>query len=103
MRGTTVPAPEATRSFTTAEVARITGASYLDPDLLTTGFQRAMVITAALAALGGVLAAVLVRNPERVEAEPVPAPTGWFCGVEGPPLDTCPGSTAGQAPTERAA
>jgi EmrB/QacA subfamily drug resistance transporter len=83
--------------------AGITGASYLDPDLLTTGFQRAMVITAALAALGGVLAAILVRNPERVEAEPLPAPTGWFCGVEGPPLDTCPGSSAGQAPTERAA
>jgi EmrB/QacA subfamily drug resistance transporter len=83
--------------------AGITGASYLDPDLLTTGFQRAMVITAALAALGGVRAAILVRNPERVEAEPLPAPTGWFCGVEGPPLDTCPGSSAGQAPTERAA
>ena len=83
--------------------AGITGASYLDPDLLTTGFQRAMVITAALAALGGVLAAILVRNPERIEAEPVPAPTGWFCGVEGPPLDTCPGSSAGRAPTERAA
>ena len=84
--------------------AGITGEAYLDPDLLTTGFQRAMVITAALAALGGVLAAILVRNPERVEAEPVPgAATGWFCGVEGPPLDTCPGSSAGQAPTERAA
>jgi EmrB/QacA subfamily drug resistance transporter len=83
--------------------AGITGASYLEPELLTTGFQRAMVITAALAALGGVLAAILVRNPERVEAEPLPAPTGWFCGVEGPPLDTCPGSSAGQAPTERAA
>ena len=84
--------------------AGITGESYLDPDLLTSGFQTAMVITAALAALGGILAAILVRNPERVEAEPVAAPaTGWFCGVEGPPIDTCPGSTAGQAPTERAA
>jgi len=83
--------------------AGITGESYLDPDLLTTGFQRAMAITAALAALGGILAAIFVRNPERVEAEPVPAATGWFCGVEGPPLDTCPGSSAGRAPTERAA
>jgi EmrB/QacA subfamily drug resistance transporter len=84
--------------------AGITGESYLDPDLLTSGFQTAMVITAALAALGGILGAILVRNPERAEAEPVPAPvTGWFCGVEGTPLDTCPGSTAGRAPTERAA
>jgi EmrB/QacA subfamily drug resistance transporter len=84
--------------------AGITGESYLDPDEFTTGFRTAMVITAALAAVGGVLAVLLVRNPERVpEVEPAAAPTGWFCGVEGPPLDTCPGSSAGQAPTERAA
>jgi hypothetical protein len=63
-----------------------------------------MIVTAALAALGGVIAAFLVRNPEAVpEVEPTPAPTGWFCGVEGPPIDTCPGSTAGRAPSERAA
>jgi EmrB/QacA subfamily drug resistance transporter len=84
--------------------AGITGETYLDPDAFTSGFRTAMIITAALAALGGVIAAFLVRNPEAVpEVEPTPAPTGWFCGVEGPPIDTCPGSTAGRAPSERAA
>jgi EmrB/QacA subfamily drug resistance transporter len=84
--------------------AGITGESYLDPDAFTSGFRTAMLITATLAALGGVLGALLVRNPEEVPAvEPAAAPTGWFCGVEGPPLDTCPGSSAGRAPTERAA
>ncbi len=84
--------------------AGITGETYLDPDAFTSGFRTAMIITAALAALGGVIAALLVRNPEAVpEVEPAPAPTGWFCGVEGPPIDTCPGSTAGRAPSERAA
>jgi hypothetical protein len=60
-----------------------------------------MVITAVLAAAGGVLAAAGIRNPERApDVEPEPA-TGWFCGAEGTPLDTCPRSVppedAGQA------
>jgi EmrB/QacA subfamily drug resistance transporter len=85
-------------------LAGITGDSYLDPDLFSSGFQTAMVITAALAALGGVIAFVGIRNPVREpEAAPVPSPTGWFCGAEGPPIDTCPGSTAGASQGERAA
>jgi EmrB/QacA subfamily drug resistance transporter len=83
--------------------AGITGESYLDPDLLTDGFRTAMLITSVLAAGGGVLAAALVRNPPRVpEVEPEPA-TGWFCGTEGPPLDTCPRSTAGEDADQPAA
>jgi EmrB/QacA subfamily drug resistance transporter len=92
--------------------AGITGDSYLDPAEFSDGFARAMVITSVIAATGGVLAAILVRNPPRPEAVPEPAPvpgrvpapvgadeaaapTPWFCGVEGPRLDTCPGrSTA---------
>ena len=83
--------------------AGITGDSYLDPADFSDGFARAMVITAVLSAIGGVLAALLVRNPPRVAAEPeVGAPPAaeaaaapaWFCGVEGPRLDTCPGRSA---------
>ncbi|MBN2621917.1 MAG: MFS transporter [Acidimicrobiales bacterium] len=76
--------------------AGITGSAYLDPSRLSDGFHTAMVITAGVAALGAVIAVVGIRNPERVEpeAEPVPAPTGWFCGAEGTPLETCPGSCA---------
>jgi EmrB/QacA subfamily drug resistance transporter len=85
--------------------AGITGASYLDPAEFTDGFRTAMFITAALAALGGLIAYAGIRNPERVpEVPPAPAPTGWFCGAEGTPLHTCPGSTAGStAGADRAA
>lgn len=76
--------------------AGITGEAYLDPEAFSDGFRTAMIITAVLAASGGVLAAAGIRNPERLaEAEPLPAPTGFFCGAEGTPLDTCPRHTAG--------
>jgi MFS family permease len=78
-------------------VAGITGSSYLDPGEFTDGFRTAMYITSALAAVGAVIAFLGISNPERApEAEPVePAEASrWFCGVEGPPLETCPRSTA---------
>jgi MFS family permease len=85
-------------------LAGITGRSYLDPSEFSSGFRTAMVITAALSALGGVLGFLTVRNPEPVPGEaPAPAPTGWFCGTEGPPLDTCPRAAAGSAEEGRAA
>jgi len=75
--------------------AGITGDAYLDPEAFTDGFRIAMVITAALAALGGLVALAGIRNPEP-EPEVVPvSPTGWFCGAEGPPLDTCPRPAGG--------
>jgi EmrB/QacA subfamily drug resistance transporter len=84
--------------------AGITGESYLDPAKFSDGFGLAMVITAALAAVGGLIALVAIHNPERVpEVEPAPAPTGWFCGAEGPPLDTCPRWAAAPPGTGRAA
>ncbi|HEY7071539.1 MAG TPA: hypothetical protein VH479_15530, partial [Acidimicrobiales bacterium] len=85
--------------------AGITGEAYLDPAVFSDGFRTAMFITAGLAALGGVIAAVGIRNPARVpEVEPAAAePTRFFCGAEGTPLHTCPGSTAGQPPSEHAA
>jgi EmrB/QacA subfamily drug resistance transporter len=83
--------------------AGITGAAYRNPGEFSDGFRTAMFITAALAALGGLIAALRIRNPERepvaqapaAAAIPAPAAGRWFCGAEGPPLDTCPGSTAG--------
>jgi hypothetical protein len=84
--------------------AGITGATYLDPAAFSDGFHTAMLITAGLTLLGSVIAFVGIRNPVRVpDAAPASSPTGWFCGTEGPPIDTCPGSTAGQPVSERAA
>jgi EmrB/QacA subfamily drug resistance transporter len=82
--------------------AGITGASYLDPGQFSDGFRVAMVITAGLSLAGAAVAALRIRNPERVPeaaAEAVAAPTvpaRWFCGAEGTPLETCPGSSAGE-------
>lgn len=75
--------------------AGITGAAYRDPVALSDGFRTAMVLTAALAATGGVIAWLGIRNPAPEEPEPAPAVARWFCGAEGTPLETCPGSTAG--------
>ncbi len=41
------------------------GRSYLHPVLFSAGFHRAVVVAGAASAAGGVLAAVLVRNPGR--------------------------------------
>ena len=54
--------------------AGITGAA--TPQELTDGFQNAFLVGAGIAALGAVLAAVLIRTADSrqaVEAEPVPA------------------------------
>ena len=86
--------------------AGITGAAAVDPAAFSDGFRTAMFITAALALIGGVAAFVGIRNPERPpEAEPAAEPVApWFCGAEGTPLRTCPGSSAGDPrPDDRAA
>jgi EmrB/QacA subfamily drug resistance transporter len=85
--------------------AGITGATYDDPAAFSDGFRTAMVITAGLAALGGVVAWLGIRNPPREPvttpaAQPSPAPT-YFCGAEGPPLHSRPGSSAGDAAASR--
>jgi EmrB/QacA subfamily drug resistance transporter len=46
-------------------VAGITGADYTDPDLLTAGFRTAMLVCAALLALGGLLSFATIRDDVR--------------------------------------
>jgi hypothetical protein len=43
----------------------IAGLSYLHPELLAHGFRRAVVIAGALCVVGGVVAAIGIRNPAR--------------------------------------
>ena len=76
----------------------LTGDDFLRPETFSDGFRTAMLITAVLAAVGGLIAWATVRNPERVpapEAVAVPAPV-YFCGAEGTPMDTCPRSPAAE-------
>jgi EmrB/QacA subfamily drug resistance transporter len=75
----------------------LTGDDFLRPETFSDGFRTAMLITAALAAAGGLVAWATVRNPEPVperEAVAVPGPV-YFCGAEGAPLATSPGPSAG--------
>jgi EmrB/QacA subfamily drug resistance transporter len=96
-------------------LAGITGDAYRDPAVFSDGFRTAMLVTAALAVVGGASGFALVRNPVPAtpavargvaEAEPVmeerdvmagrgagragDRTEDWFCGVEGPPLERCP-------------
>ena len=64
--------------------AGITGSDYRQPSAFDGGFERAMVITAALCAVGGVVSFLTIRNPPRTPETEVEHLT--HCGLEGPPL-----------------
>lgn len=69
--------------------AGLTGATYRDPQALTSSFHTAMLITAALSVAGALLAFTTIRNDVLTAREPDPSapapPAVWHCGVEGPP------------------
>jgi EmrB/QacA subfamily drug resistance transporter len=82
-------------------VSGITGSSYLHPLELTAGFRTAAVVSGVAAAAGGLLAGLLIRNPERdASPTPGPAPTAPHCGLEAPSLV---GAAAGTTPGSRGA
>ena len=79
-------------------LAGITGEAYLHPAELTQGFHTAVLIGAAVAAAGGILAAATIRNPPR-QAKPA-APPGrevagpaLSCPLDAPPLHSGAGDT----------
>lgn len=72
--------------------AGITGDAYRDPVAFGDGFKTAMWVSAALAAAGGVLAAVTLRTRPEPSETPRQVPAGnTHCAVEAPPLSNCPG------------
>ena len=67
-------------------LAGITGSAYLDPDALAAGLRTAVLISAALCAAGGLLAAVTITNPARERRDvAIPEPC-LHCGLDAPPL-----------------
>jgi len=66
-------------------LAGITGDAYLHPVALSHGFRVACVISAVFCGLGGLLAALTIRNPAP-EICADAAPTEVSCGLEAPPL-----------------
>jgi hypothetical protein len=63
--------------------AGLTGAAYLHRDTFSAGFQMASFIAAGLCVLGGVLAAVTIRNPGK--AAEAAGPPVLHCGLDCPP------------------
>jgi EmrB/QacA subfamily drug resistance transporter len=79
-------------------LAGITGTAYLHPHLLAAGFRTAVLISGALCATGGVLAAVTITNPARGQRPTGTAPGQCLhCGLDAPPL-TLPASRPGSRP-----
>jgi EmrB/QacA subfamily drug resistance transporter len=83
--------------------AGITGDAYTEPAIFLDGFQLALLISASLAAAGGVLAAVTLRERPLVAAAPEPITANRHCSMEAPPLSNCPGTSAGSEPPNVAA
>jgi EmrB/QacA subfamily drug resistance transporter len=75
-------------------VAGLTGDAFYDPVAMTDGFRTAMVVCAALAALGGVLAWLTISSdvlaPEGADAEEAATTNDFSCGVAGTPLRSSP-------------
>jgi EmrB/QacA subfamily drug resistance transporter len=79
-------------------VAGITGEAYTDPEAFAAGFRVAMVASAGLVALGGLLAWWLVSDRLRDGSDACPVEATdrhWHCAVDGTPLE--PGTTGVQA------
>jgi EmrB/QacA subfamily drug resistance transporter len=69
----------------------LTGDAYHDPAVFTRGFAAAMRISAALAAAGGLLAWLLIRNEVAGRASACPAASldrRHYCAIDGAPLAT---------------
>jgi len=66
----------------------ITGLSYLHPHELAHGFQRAVVIAGSWCVVGGIAAAVGIRNPPRPAGTTVSSPKDGrtHCALEATPL-----------------
>ncbi len=75
----------------------LTGAGALGATTLATGFRTAMLISGAVSAGGGVVAALTIRNPAR-SPEPVREYCHtWHCAVGNPPLRPDPAPAASGA------
>jgi EmrB/QacA subfamily drug resistance transporter len=66
----------------------ITGLSYLHPQALAHGFRQAVIIAGSWCVVGGIAAAIGIRNPPRSVGPTVSAPSGRLthCALEATPL-----------------
>lgn len=65
--------------------AGITGTAYLHPAEFSAGFHTAALISAGLCVLGGIFAAVTIRNPHPAEPAPESRQYMHHCALDAPP------------------
>jgi predicted MFS family arabinose efflux permease len=65
-------------------VAGLSGAAYLDPQVFSAGFHRAVLLSAGLTALGGVLGWLTLGKKTDITQEE--ATDQFSCGLDAPPL-----------------
>ncbi len=89
-------------------IVGLSGNDFQNPAALQNGFQEAMLVTAALAALGGLLAFAYISNdvldratePDGSNADHLDR--DLHCGIDGPPLRPCQEDLEGVAAPEAA-
>jgi EmrB/QacA subfamily drug resistance transporter len=77
--------------------AGLTGDAYLHPVQFSAGFHTASLIAAGVCVVGGVVAAVFIRNPRRA-AGAAPPQQLLHCGLDGPPSPPVPAAAAPSRP-----
>jgi MFS family permease len=78
-------------------IAGLEGQSYTDPTKLSSAFHTAVLVAAAVAFFGAVLAFATIRNPDRAgrPARARPARPCWNCALDGPPAPPAPVAAGG--------
>jgi EmrB/QacA subfamily drug resistance transporter len=66
--------------------AGIAGAGALEASSLAPGFRTAVIIAGSLSVAGGLLAAILIRNPPPAPGPRLSPLRDWHCAVDGAPL-----------------
>jgi EmrB/QacA subfamily drug resistance transporter len=74
-------------------LAGISGNDYRNSSAFGHGFRIAMTTSAGLLVLGGLLAAITIRNPGR-PARPQAPDRRSYCGIDGPPVQVEPSAPA---------
>ncbi len=66
-------------------IAGLSGTAYLNPDVFSAGFSKAMLIAAGLTALGGLLGWITLQESVPVAHEHTDE---YCCALDAPPLRT---------------
>jgi MFS family permease len=82
-------------------VAGIAGGAALQPAHFAAGFRAAVIIAGIICAVGGVLAAVTIRNPPSEQHLVTHHMRNWHCAIDGAPLQAAVSPAASDGGAQR--